>query len=739
MPYPITDPLNIPIDFTGIFVPPEVGTNIVLRFGVEGEMADYRIVQGQNSIHHGGDHIVNVFIDVIPSENQHKIITVDHVSELMDVIEAMPSEMLLSDAGTVVELLIDAIPELSEIRLQIPEALIERLPEVYAQLTDILIQSDVFELGGGQPNDLPVRLSLGGFDFKWSKPEASVSVSFDTLWNKPDEVRVTPDIPWDAPIEIIATNSFIFDSMPIEDQHKRVPWDALHNTDAKVVANFDQIMDYLDHNKIAWWGGFMPSDERIVNPYKVTMAHEGDFQDRHIRKPWDTSLYFDKEVLNPFDNDVAGQFKTEHHGTYWGPYWYSLWCKTKYYPPLKGELLTIDLTKILYALGPLNFTGPVKNSRCPYLGWHSGVRDSKPWDIPVITSLVTERKKVYYMLNSAFIKRLPSNEDIAFESLSMSIDRGSWTWGFDVTLPKKDYLDLIKPVGTTLVDIEINVNGWKWICRVENWREAVVFGKKSWVISGRSPSVELGEPYLVEPFFSNASGHGGQVIDQILNGTGWAADWQEEADFNPHTEWLLPESLINMTDSSKIQQIQTVVASVSAFMQTAADTITDKKFIIRPTYKKNPWAWNTVTPTAVLTDAICHEIGRANNILKPVNSVIVTGDHRGVVVRATKDGTAGDMTAPMDVNPLITTEQAGRERARHIIGSSGFWINHSMRLFSLTPPATAPGLLIPGDFIQMWELGVPAWVGQITGTNISVSWSNGLVVSQQLEVEQFYG
>jgi hypothetical protein len=47
--------------------------------------------------------------------------------------------------------------------------------------------------------------------------------------------------------------------------------------------------------------------------------------------------------------------------------------------------------------------------------------------------------------------------------------------------------------------------------------------------------------------------------------------------------------------------------------------------------------------------------------------------------------------------------------------------------------------MLPGTFINMSETGYTAWIGQVTGTQISAAWSNSLEVSQQIEVEQFYG
>lgn len=298
---------------------------------------------------------------------------------------------------------------------------------------------------------------------------------------------------------------------------------------------------------------------------------------------------------------------------------------------------------------------------------------------------------------------------------------------------------MVKPNGNTLIDIEININGWKWICRVETWTETISFGQKTWTITGRSPSIELGTPYQTDTVFNNVAHHGGQIIDDILNGTEWTANWKS-TDFDPYTNWMISANTLSLYEASKIEQMKTIVQAVNAFIQTKADQTGGKQFIIRPKYKKNPWKWSTdIEPEVMLNDSVCCEIGQSNKILKPIDSVILSGDNNGVIVQAVKDGTAGSNPAPMQINSLITSQEAGRELARHIIGDSGFWIDHQMKLFSLMSPGDAPGLLLPGDFIQMQEGGATPWIGQVTSTCITAQWSNGLIVNQSLGVEQFYG
>ncbi|MBF0572697.1 MAG: hypothetical protein HQK69_02910, partial [Desulfamplus sp.] len=198
-------------------------------------------------------------------------------------------------------------------------------------------------------------------------------------------------------------------------------------------------------------------------------------------------------------------------------------------------------------------------------------------------------------------------------------------------------------------------------------------------------------------------------------------------------------------NTSIIKIIQSVTDSINAFVQTNADTNTNigatgvKKLYIKPTYKANAWNWGNITPSVVLNDSVCREIGRSNINYSVVNNVIVSGENQGVAVNATREGTAGDKPASSITEPLITTREAGVERARHIISKSGAWVNHTLSLFSLLPPNSSLPLLLAGDFIQMNESG-NLWIGQVTGNSIQSGWTNeGLKTTQTITVEQYIG
>ncbi|MGE4520067.1 MAG: hypothetical protein AB7E04_11240 [Desulfobacteraceae bacterium] len=710
--FPILDPLNIELSFTSVYPIPEAGTVLTLRFGVTGD------------------------IEIVSSSSN--VVIVDSGSQIsaMTVILSEDSQIVLKSSSSEIQVIIEIYSQNSEIKISSSSSLVEHLPDIEIAGSEIIINLSESIISGGQANDLPGYVRTGDMDFIWNNVPEKVESSKSFFWNKPDDLLLKEKIIWDKTTETDKkTSSPFLANMAYFDFKNIAAYSNFQNkSDFENTASFLSKMIFTDEFHSHLWDEFFIRDHDAEFPYDNFKWFE--FKDTRHFTLFDKSEYWNKRFENKFDNgnDILAD---NHHGTFWGPYWYSLWCEQKYFPYKSNEFVRLSITDHLEQniFPVLKFIYP-DNPRCPFEYWHSGDRDSFSPDITPVDSVIVPRRKVWYMINTAYIKRLPDMADISFISVSASIDRDSWTWSFNITLNSRDSLDLVKPENGSLKDIEININGWKWTCRVENWSRDYSFGQEAWKVSGRSQSIELGDPYCIEPVFTNVQEHGGQIIDRILTNTGWTADWQYK-DFNPYASWLVPASTLNMTDVSKIKQIQAVTDSVSAFIQTAADTATEKKLIIKPKYFKNPWHWINEPPSLILNDSISHEISSSSVITKPLDSVIVSGQNRGVIVNAVKNGAAGNSPAPMVFDDMITTQDAGRERARHIIGGSGIWIKHTLKLFSLMPPETPPGLMLPGDFIQMNESNI-SWKGQVTATAINASWNNGLTVNQDIEVEQYY-
>ena len=111
--------------------------------------------------------------------------------------------------------------------------------------------------------------------------------------------------------------------------------------------------------------------------------------------------------------------------------------------------------------------------------------------------------------------------------------------------------------------------------------------------------------------------------------------------------------------------------------------------------------------------------------------MFVAGERFGSVARVIRSGTAGDLLAPMIVDPLITHADAARERGRAVLADTGRQALVTLEL----PMLPSIGLLDPGRLIAVGEDG-QSWRGLVRGTTVSASWSQSLIVRQTVEVER---
>lgn len=134
---------------------------------------------------------------------------------------------------------------------------------------------------------------------------------------------------------------------------------------------------------------------------------------------------------------------------------------------------------------------------------------------------------------------------------------------------------------------------------------------------------------------------------------------------------------------------------------------------VRHRYPVSPWGWNTVTPDFVLpVDAVGRESLRWVN--KPAyNRVFVSGQDIGVLCQVTLAGTAGDVLAPMVVDPLITEAAAARQRGLALLADTGRQIEVSLRL----PVLAETGVIEPGAFVE-YQDGTVTRLGLVRSTQV---------------------
>lgn len=305
-------------------------------------------------------------------------------------------------------------------------------------------------------------------------------------------------------------------------------------------------------------------------------------------------------------------------------------------------------------------------------------------------AVVVPVRRVYFVINNVTLHRVPDGAPVPVFNLSLSLDAASWTWGFEAVLPARAESLVAPGSASSPVELVASVNGTTFRVLAENISRERMFGDASIRVSGRGRNAVLTAPYAPTMSFSNAEARTArQLMDDVLtvNGIplGWTIDWGL-------TDWNVPAGAF-ARQGTWIEALTSIAEAAGGYLipHTSLQNIR-----VRHRYPVAPWEWGTVTPNFVLpVDAVARESLRW--LEKPAyNRVFVSGQDVGVLGQVTRAGTAGDMLAPMVVDPLITEAAAARQRGIAVLADTGRQIEVSLRL----PVLAETGIIEPGAFIE---------------------------------------
>lgn len=324
--------------------------------------------------------------------------------------------------------------------------------------------------------------------------------------------------------------------------------------------------------------------------------------------------------------------------------------------------------------------------------------DGEPVVVPV--------RRVYFVINNVTLYRVSDGAPVPVFNLSLSLDASSWAWGFDAVLPAKAEA-LVAGSASGPVELVASVNGTPFRVLAESISRERIFGGASIRISGRGRNAVLAAPYAPVMTFSNTEGRTArQLMDDVLtvNGIplGWAVDWGL-------TDWNVPANAFAQ-QGSWIDALTAIAGAAGGYLipHPSAQSIR-----VRHRYPVAPWEWSTVTPDFVLpVDAVARESLRW--LEKPAyNRVFVSGQDVGVLGQVTRAGTAGDVLAPMVVDPLITEAAAARQRGIAVLADTGQQLEVSLRL----PVLAETGIIEPGAFVE-YQDGSVTRLGIVRATQV---------------------
>lgn len=324
-------------------------------------------------------------------------------------------------------------------------------------------------------------------------------------------------------------------------------------------------------------------------------------------------------------------------------------------------------------------------------------------------TVVVPVKDTYMVFNDTHLLRVSDGKEIPTNGMSLSLDRDSWTWGFNASIPASLWPEL-QPDGTgTPQTLALVINGQPYYVLAEGPERDRAFNSASLTFNGRGQSAILSAPYSPERTYNNASFRTArQLMEDVLTWNnvplGWDVDWRAD-------DWLVPANAWSFI-GTYADALNQIAKAAGLYIQPHP---MDKKIIVQAKYPVAPWKWNTVTPDFELPSAVVHKEGIQWVKHAEYNGVYVVGVSQGITGVVTREGTAGDLLAPMVVDALITDEPAARQRGLSIIGDTGQQAIISLRL----PVLPETGVIPPGKFVRYVDEGVRR-VGLVRTTRVEV-------------------
>lgn len=324
-----------------------------------------------------------------------------------------------------------------------------------------------------------------------------------------------------------------------------------------------------------------------------------------------------------------------------------------------------------------------------------------------VGTVVVPVRRVYFVINNVSLHRVADGAEVPVYSLSLSLDASSWTWGFEARLPAQAEALVASGRASEPVKLAARVNGTLFCVYAEHISRERTFGEASIRVSGRGRNAMLGAPYAPVMTFRNGDMRNArQLMEDVLtvNGVplGWTIDWGL-------TDWNVPTGVFSL-QGTWIEALSTIASAAGAYLLPHP---AGQSLRVRHRYPVPPWEWESVTPDVVLpVDAVSRESMRW--LKKPAyNRVFVSGQEVGVLGQVTRAGTAGDILAPMVVDPLITEAAAARQRGLAVLADTGSQLEVSLRL----PVLADTGIIEPGTFVEYRD-GSVTRLGLVRSTQI---------------------
>lgn len=341
-----------------------------------------------------------------------------------------------------------------------------------------------------------------------------------------------------------------------------------------------------------------------------------------------------------------------------------------------------------------------------------------------------DNKKVYFVMNEGYLKRVSDNSDIQVKSLNLSIDRDSWCWSFSASLPFTEESKV--NTDDEYIEVELGLNGFIWRFLIESNTSNQQFASTDIQVKGRSVTAMLAEEAGTRSYNHNVSASSVQLaqaeLERITLATPFALDWS----LVDQTGWNVLANAWSYMDLTPVKAIQEIAEGAGGFV---SSHMSERKLLIQPRYAYASWEWAGLTPEINVPFNLVLTRAREKDFKPEYNAVTVSAENTGIQAVVKREGTAGDKMAPPVVTPFINSEQPALTMARSELSKYG-----KKRMYQDTIPLHPDiGVILPSKIIGMQDKDLSIWNGHTYGTAITASWDgqNGLKIRQTFTVERY--
>ncbi len=341
-----------------------------------------------------------------------------------------------------------------------------------------------------------------------------------------------------------------------------------------------------------------------------------------------------------------------------------------------------------------------------------------------------DNKKVYFIMNEGYLKRISDGAPIEVKSLNLSIDRDSWCWSFSASLPFTEESKV--NTDDDYVEVELGLNGFVWRFLIESNTSNQQFASTDIQIKGRSLTAMLAEEAGTRSYNQTIAASSAQLAQAELQRITLDSPFSLQWSLVDELGWNVPANAWSYAELTPIKAIQEIAEGAGGFVSSHTS---ERKLLIQPRYAHAPWEWVGLTPEVSIPFNLVLQRTREKDFKPDYNAVTAAAEHQGIQAVVKREGTAGDKMAPTVVTPFINSEQPARSMAKSELSKYGKkWMYQDT--IPLHPDI---GVILPSQIIGMQDKDLSTWNGHSYGTSISASWDGdaGLKIRQTFTVERY--